>query len=390
MENIEGRNSDSTMENKFFEQIYMKIYKRLKIIFILFAAILIFGCTQIIPEPDSGKNNNTLLIIPASVEYPEKYFGGNNQKFIFQFIEKTTKKKLDFTITPKRGEKFIIIKNIKPGIYSFEKIKFPGNDGHEGKDYVVGSSPRTRKELENSARDNLNNLSIKIINNKATIVNFKYAYWKESYQGSCCSYYSIIEKVSNEEVRKHIRELKSFENFDKWQIVKLKTIIPEPDAAKKSESLLVIPFSVDYPINYGAPLKGWGIKLRGRKDTTISFDPKFRQDFHVVEMEPGKYVGSKFIHPDYEGNDYIYGSYPRNRNELDNSKRKNLRRLTFKLPNKKIKIADFRFTYWKQLGNDGGCCSYYGIIESIDERVKNRTLEKIRKLDNFDKWKLTD
>ena len=166
--------------------------------------------------------------------------------------------------------------------------------------------------------------------------------------------------------------------------------IPEPDATKESQSLLVIPFSVDYPTNFGTPVKGWGIKFNSRMNKTISFDPKFRQDYLVVEMEPGDYTGSKFIHPDYEGNDYIYGSYPRNRNDLDKSKRKNLRRLSFKLVNKNIKIADFRFTYWQQLGNDGGCCSYYGIIESIDDMVKNRTLDKISKLENFEKWKFTD
>ena len=166
--------------------------------------------------------------------------------------------------------------------------------------------------------------------------------------------------------------------------------IPEPDATKESQSLLVIPFSVDYPTNFGTPVKGWGIKFNSRMNKTISFDPKFRQDYLVVEMEPGDYTGSKFIHPDYEGNDYIYGSYPRNRKDLDKSKRKNLRRLSFKLVNKNIKIADFRFTYWQQLGNDGGCCSYYGIIESIDDMVKNRTLDKISKLENFEKWKFTD
>ena len=32
--------------------------------------------------------------------------------------------------------------------------------------------------------------------------------------------------------------------------------------------------------------------------------------------------------------------------DLDKSKRKNLRHLSFKLVNKNIKIADFRFTYW--------------------------------------------
>jgi hypothetical protein len=166
--------------------------------------------------------------------------------------------------------------------------------------------------------------------------------------------------------------------------------IPEPDATKESQSLLVIPFSVDYPTNFGTPVKGWGIKFNSRMNKTISFDPKFRQDYLVVEMEPGDYIGSKFIHPDYEGNDYIYGSYPRNRKDLDKSKRKNLRHLSFKLVNKNIKIADFRFTYWQQLGNDGGCCSYYGIIESIDDMVKNRTLDKISKLENFEKWKFTD
>ena len=163
--------------------------------------------------------------------------------------------------------------------------------------------------------------------------------------------------------------------------------LPPPDATKESQSLLVIPFSVDYPTNFGTPVKGWGIKFNSRMNKTISFDPKIGQDYLVVEMGPGDYIGSKFIHPDHEENDYIYGSYPRNRKDLDKSKRENLRHLSFKLVNKNIKIADFRFTYWHELGNDGRCCSYYGIIESIDNMVINRTLDKISKLENFEKWK---
>ena len=42
------------------------------------------------------------------------------------------------------------------------------------------------------------------------------------------------------------------------------TIIPEPDTTKESQSLLVIPFSVDYPTNFGTPVKGWGIKFNSR------------------------------------------------------------------------------------------------------------------------------
>ncbi len=57
--------------------------------------------------------------------------------------------------------------------------------------------------------------------------------------------------------------------------------IPEPDATKESQSLLVIPFSVDYPTNFGTPVKGWGIKFNSRMNKTISFDPKFRQDYLV-------------------------------------------------------------------------------------------------------------
>ena len=67
-------------------------------------------------------------------------------------------------------------------------------------------------------------------------------------------------------------------------------LIPEPDTAKESQSLLVIPFSVEYPSGYGSPVKGWGIKFLGKKDKTILFDPKIGQDYIIVEMEPGSYV----------------------------------------------------------------------------------------------------
>ena len=44
-------------------------------------------------------------------------------------------------------------------------------------------------------------------------------------------------------------------------------------------------------------------------------------------------------------------------------------------------------THWKQLGSDLSCCSYYGILEAIDEKGKNKILNKLKKLENFYKWK---
>ena len=213
--------------------------------------------SSLIPESNPNNKNNSLLIIPALVDYPEKYFWGNDQKFVFQFSQMTTNKIYEFIITPKRGEKFIIISNIEPAIYSFEKIKFPGDDAHEEKTFILGSSPRTRQDLDKSLRADLRNLTFEILDNKATIANFKYVYWKETYQGECCSYYSIIEGISNKEVRTHINELKAFKNFDSWQITKQKKILPEPNLTSELQSLLVIPVSVKYPSNYRDPVKGW-------------------------------------------------------------------------------------------------------------------------------------
>ena len=122
-------------------------------------------------------------------------------------------------------------------------------------------------------------------------------------------------------------------------------IIPEPDVTRESQSLLVIPVSVEYPSKYGPPVKGWGIKFSSKtgifdKDKTILFDPKMGQDYLVVEMEPGDYIGSKFIHPgsDAHPNNFVDGSYPRSKKELVASKKRNLTNLSFKLKNKHIKI----------------------------------------------------
>jgi len=166
------------------------------------------------------------------------------------------------------------------------------------------------------------------------------------------------------------------------------TIIPEPDTTKESQSLLVIPFSVEYPSKYGPPVKGWGIKFSSKKDKTILFDPKMGQDYIVVEMEPGSYYVSKFMHPDPDAdyNYFVDGSYPRLKKELKASKKRNLTNLSFKLKNKHIKIANFRYVFWKQLGRDRSCCSYYGILEAIDQKVKTAKLDKLRKLENFSKW----
>jgi len=168
------------------------------------------------------------------------------------------------------------------------------------------------------------------------------------------------------------------------------TKIPEPDTTKESQSLLVIPFSVEYPSSYGPPVKGWGIKFKSKteifdKHKTILFDPKMGQDFLAVEMEPGSYYVSKILHSD--SNIFVDGSYPRSKKELEASKKRNLTNLSFKLKNKHIKIANFRFVFWQQLHQDHRCCLYYGILEAIDEKVKTAKLDKLRKLENFSKWK---
>ena len=168
------------------------------------------------------------------------------------------------------------------------------------------------------------------------------------------------------------------------------TKIPEPDTTKESQSLLVIPFSVEYPSSYGPPVKGWGIKFKSKteifdKHKTILFDPKMGQDFLAVEMEPGSYYVSKILHSD--SNIFVDGSYPRSKKELEASKKRNLTNLSFKLKNKHIKIANFRFVFWLQLHPDHRCCLYYGLLEAIDEKVKTATLDKLRKLENFSKWK---
>lgn len=170
------------------------------------------------------------------------------------------------------------------------------------------------------------------------------------------------------------------------------TKIPEPDTTKESQSLLVIPFSVEYPSKYnkGRPVKGWGIKFSSKtgifdKDKTILFDPKMGQDFLAVEMEPGSYYVSKILHSD--SNIFVDGSYPRSKKELEASKKRNLTNLSFKLKNKHIKIANFRFVFWQQLHQNHNCCLYFGILEAIDEKVKTATLDKLRKLENFSKWK---
>ena len=175
-------------------------------------------------------------------------------------------------------------------------------------------------------------------------------------------------------------------------------IIPEPDVTRESQSLLVIPVSVEYPSKYGPPVKGWGIKFSSKtgifdKDKTILFDPKMWQDYIVVEMEPGSYYVSKFMHPDPQAdyNYFVDGSYPRLKKELRTSKRIGLTNLRFELKNKHIKIANFRYVFWKQLSErDGRCCSYYGILEAIDEKVQTAKLDELRKLENFDKWKFQE
>ena len=70
MEKFEGWDSYLFMKNLYLKQIYMKINNLTIFFFVITVSISLYGCTTKIPEPDTTKESQSLLVIPFSVEYP--------------------------------------------------------------------------------------------------------------------------------------------------------------------------------------------------------------------------------------------------------------------------------------------------------------------------------
>ena len=72
-------------------------------------------------------------------------------------------------------------------------------------------------------------------------------------------------------------------------------------------------------------------------------------------------------------------------NDLSESKKLRISSIPVNVENKKINIPNFKFVYFEE-GSGADCCFYYGYLKEITPEEKNSFIDKVRNIENFEKW----
>ena len=167
------------------------------------------------------------------------------------------------------------------------------------------------------------------------------------------------------------------------------TSIPAPDLKKENESLLMIPSSVNFE-KLSAEALDWSIKFKNilsNEVVLVSFNQNSGEEFIVTDsLLPGSYVAEEFLHPEH-GMDFIIKASVdiQKENDLSESKKLRISSIPVNVENKKINIPNFKFVYFEE-GSGADCCFYYGYLKEITPEEKNFFIDKVRNIENFEKW----
>ena len=170
------------------------------------------------------------------------------------------------------------------------------------------------------------------------------------------------------------------------------TSIPAPDLKKENESLLMIPSSVNFE-KLSAEALDWSIKFKNilsNEVVLVSFNQNSGEEFIVTDsLLPGSYVAEEFFHSDY-GMDFIIKASVviqkgNDLNDLSESKKLRISSIPVNVENKKINIPNFKFVYFEE-GSGADCCFYYGYLKEITPEGKKIFIDKVRNIENFEKW----
>lgn len=185
--------------------------------FIISSLILLLAssCSISIPAPDLKKENESLLIIPSSVDY-----------------EKPTTEPLDWSIKFKNvlsnevvsvgfnqnsGKEFIVTDSLLPGNYIAEEFLHP----EHGLDFIIKASVDIQKgndlnDLSESKRLRISSIPINVENKKINIPNFKFVYFEEKRDLGGYMYFGYLKEITPEERNSFISKIRNIENFNKW------------------------------------------------------------------------------------------------------------------------------------------------------------------------------
>jgi len=170
------------------------------------------------------------------------------------------------------------------------------------------------------------------------------------------------------------------------------TSIPAPDLNNENESLLMIPSSITYKNTVKNSLN-WSIRFKNilsNEVVLVSFNQNSGEEFIVTDsLLPGIYVAEEFFHSDY-GMDFIIKASVviqkgNDLNDLSESKKLRISSIPVNVENKKINIPNFKFVYFEE-GSGADCCFYWGFLKEITPEEKNSFIDKVRNIENFEKW----
>jgi len=167
------------------------------------------------------------------------------------------------------------------------------------------------------------------------------------------------------------------------------TSIPAPDLNNENESLLMIPSSITYKNTVKNSLN-WSIRfknIRSNEVNLVKFNAEPGKEFIVTDsLLPGSYVAEEFLHPEH-GMDFIIKASVdiQKENDLSESKKLRISSIPVNVENKKINIPNFKFVYFEE-GSGADCCFYYGYLKEITPEEKNSFIDKVRNIENFEKW----
>jgi len=183
--------------------------------FIISSLILLLAssCSTSIPAPDLKKENESLLMIPSSVNFEK--LSAEALDWSIKFKNILSNEVVLVSFNQNSGEEFIVTDSLLPGSYVAEEFLHP----EHGMDFIIKASVDIQKEkndLNESKKLRISSIPINIENKKINIPNFKFVYFEEKRDLGGYMYFGYLKEITPEERNSFISKIRNVENFNKW------------------------------------------------------------------------------------------------------------------------------------------------------------------------------
>ena len=175
--------------------------------------LLASSCSTSIPAPDLKKENESLLMIPSSVNFEK--LSAEALDWSIKFKNILSNEVVLVSFNQNSGEEFIVTDLLLPGSYVAEEFLHP----EHGMDFIIKASVDIQKEkndLNESKKLRISSIPINIENKKINIPNFKFVYFEEKRDLGGYMYFGYLKEITPEERNSFISKIRNVENFNKW------------------------------------------------------------------------------------------------------------------------------------------------------------------------------